>query len=111
MAFVCATVSLPAQKKPDPRPPLLIAIERQNVAAAQSAIQQGADVNAIYEEETMLLRAIREGKQEITKLILQAPGIDVNKRGVYVTDTDDWNRTPLIQAAHMGNAEIVSILL
>lgn len=119
MVVLSAAASLQAQKKPDLRPPLLIAIEKHDVAGVQRAMEQGADVNAPVVEEitflrledTMLLRAMEKGPREITLLLLRAPGIDVNKTGESGNPGDPWIRTPLIQAASMGDAEIVSILL
>lgn len=38
-------------------------------------------------------------------------GANVNQRGVVYSDGDFWERTPLILAAHMGQADVVKYLL
>lgn len=106
-AMFAVTVSSAA----DTKPPLYDPIQTKDVAGVRAALQNGADVNATYNGETMLIRAIREKNNEITRLLLAAPGIDVNKRGTYAIDDESWTRTPLIIAAHMGQTEVVSQLL
>ncbi|MDR3525814.1 MAG: ankyrin repeat domain-containing protein [Rhizomicrobium sp.] len=93
------------------KPPLYDPVQTRDLPEVQKALQNGADVNATYKAETMLNRAIREKNNTIIKLLLAAPGIDVNQRGTYSDDFGSWTRTPLILAAKMGNAEIVSLLL
>ncbi|MBI9079246.1 MAG: ankyrin repeat domain-containing protein [Pseudodesulfovibrio sp.] len=90
---------------------LFMSIYRDDLARAQSAIASGDDVNGVYDRDTMLCWALREKNQPIIKLLLQSPELDVNKRGTYYDAFGEWERTPLILAAHMGQAEIVSILL
>jgi uncharacterized protein len=102
---VCGTAAA------ETRPPLYDPIQMEEVAKVRAALQNGSDVNATYNGETLLLRAIRTKNIEIIKLLLAAPGIDVNKRGTYTDDMGSWTRTPLILAAHMGQVEIVSQLL
>jgi ankyrin repeat protein len=104
-------VSFFVEAKAEPKPPLYDPIQTGEVGQVREALQNGADVNATYKGETMLTRAIREKNDEVTKLLLAAPGIDVNKRGTYSNDMGSWTRTPLILAAGLGKAEIVSILL
>ncbi|MBU1042041.1 MAG: ankyrin repeat domain-containing protein [Proteobacteria bacterium] len=94
-----------------PKPELYAAIDRGDLARAQAAIAGGADVNAVHDRDTMLCWALRNKNQEITKLLLQTPRLDVNKRGVSYDSFGEWERTPLILAAHMGQAEIVALLL
>lgn len=101
----------PMASADETRPPLYDPIQMGNAEKVRAALQNGADVNATFNGETMLIRAIREKKNEVTKLLLAAPGIDVNKRGTYTDDMGSWTRTPLIIAAHMGQTEIVSQLL
>lgn len=45
-------------------------------------IDAGTDVNALHEGCTPLYIAMLEGKQEAAKVLLTAPGIDVNKESV-----------------------------
>lgn len=54
---------------------------------------------------------MRNDNQEITKLILGSPRLEVDKRGVWYDSFGEWERTPLILAAHMGQAQTVSMLL
>lgn len=83
---------------------------RGDLAKAKAALAGGADVNAVYDRDTMLCWALRN-EPEMAKLILQSPGVDVNKRSVGYDAYGEWERTPLILAAHMGQAEIVGALL
>lgn len=94
-----------------PMPELFKAIDKNDAARARAAIDAGGDVNAVYDRDTMLCWAIRNKNVEITRMILQSPKVDVNKRGVLYDSFSDWERPPLIQAAHMGQAEIVGTLL
>lgn len=95
-----------------PMPELLRAIQKGDAARVRAAIDGGADVNAVYDRDTMLCWAIRFENREIAGLILQSPRADVNKRGVLYDSFDNaWERTPLIQAAHMGQADTVALLL
>lgn len=111
LAVSGSCVSVCAAAAAETRTPLYDAIEYNDLGKVRAALQNGADVNATYDGETMLLKAIREKDIEVTKALLAAPGINVNKRGTYTDDMGSWTRTPLILAAHMGQAEIVSILL
>ena len=100
-----------AQATEEIKPALYLAIEKNDIARAQAAIAGGADVNAIYDQDTMLLWAIRKETPEIAKLIIQSPKIKLESRGVSYDDFGDWERTALILAASMGQTEIVSLLL
>ncbi|WP_005036163.1 ankyrin repeat domain-containing protein [Holophaga foetida] len=112
LLFLMCCTSLALDAKGDgPKPELYQAISRDDTARAKAAIASGADVNAIYDRDTMLLWALRNKREGIAKLLLQSPRLDVNKRGVLYDDFSDWERTPLIQSAHMGQAEIVGLLL
>lgn len=111
VALVVAVWGACGAAKAETRPPLYDAIMSDDANKVRAVLQNGADVNAAYDGETMLIRAIREKNNEVTRLLLSAPGIDVNKRGTYTDDMGSWTRTPLIIAAHMGQAEIVSQLL
>jgi len=94
-----------------PMPELFKAIDKGDLNRARAAIDSGGDVNGVYDRDTMLCWALRNKNQEITKLLLQSPGLNVNKRGVSYDAFGEWERTPLILAAHMGQAEIVGLLL
>jgi len=94
-----------------PMPELFKAIDKGDLARARAAIDSGDDVNAVYDRDTMLCWALRNKNQEITKLLLQSPRLNVNKRGVTYDSFGEWERTPLILAAHMGQAEIVALML
>jgi ankyrin repeat protein len=100
-----------AGDRPDFKPELYQAIVKDDVSRAAAAINAGEDANAIYDRDTLLCWAIRNKRTEIAKLIIQSPKVDVNRRGVYYDDMDEWERTALILAAHMGQAEIVDLLL
>lgn len=93
------------------QPELFTAIYRGDLARARAAIESGSDVNGIYDRDTMLCWAMRNDNQEITKLILGSPRLEVDKRGVWYDSFGEWERTPLILAAHMGQAQTVSTLL
>lgn len=114
LAVLGTGLSFSGPAKAETKPPLYDPIMMGEVQQVRAALQAGADVNATYNGETMLTRSIREKREaniEITKLLLAAPGVDVNKRGTYTDDMGSWTRTPLILAAATGKAEIVSILL
>ncbi|MBR2145314.1 MAG: ankyrin repeat domain-containing protein, partial [Akkermansia sp.] len=53
---------------------------------------------------TPLYQAAWDGHAEVVKLLLAAPGIDVNKANKY-------GSTPLYWAARFGHAEVVKLLL
>ncbi len=110
LLMCCTSLTLHA-KGDEPKPDLYRAIARDDIARARAAIASGADVNAIYDRDTMLLWAVREKREDIAKLLLQSPRLDVNKRGVKYDAFGEWERTPLILSAHMGQAEIVGLLL
>jgi ankyrin repeat protein len=108
VAFVSFFVPAPAA---DTRPPLVVAIDHSDPAMFRQALQNGADMNGLYGRETMLTHALVNKRWDMAKLILQTPGVDVNKRGTYEDDFGFWTRTPLILASSLGQADIVSMLL
>ena len=88
------------------------AIDGNNAAKVQAAIDGGADVNEVVEKDTLLCRAIAANRQEVVKVLLLSPRVDVNKRGTYVDGfNDEWERTPLIIASKRGDTAIVNLLL
>ena len=109
----CCAWLQPAFANPtDARPSLDLAIDSRKPAKAQAAIDGGEDVNAVFEQDTMLCRAIAANQVEIAKLILQSPKVEVNKRGTYVDGFNNtWERTPLIVAAKRGFTDLVELLL
>ena len=112
MLFIlCLATPLFAKGKKDSRPLLYRAIRQNDFVKVKAAIQLGADVNAIYDRDSMLCWAIRSKSTDITKLILQSPRVNVNQRSVSYDAWGEWERTPLILASRMGQAEMVSILL
>ncbi|MBU1229760.1 MAG: ankyrin repeat domain-containing protein [Proteobacteria bacterium] len=94
-----------------PQSELFKAIDKGDLDKARAAINNGDDVNAVYDRDTMLCWALRNKNPEITKLLLQSPRLDVNKRGVLYDSFGEWERTPLILASHMGQADIVALML
>jgi uncharacterized protein len=100
-----------ARDASQPMPELFKAIDKGDLGRARAAMDSGGDVNGVYDRDTMLCWALRNRNQEITKLLLQSPRLDVNKRGVTYDDFGEWERTPLILAAHMGQADMVGLLL
>ena len=69
-------------------------------------IDAGADINAVDEDgDTPLNWAASNGHSECVKLLLAAPGIDVNKTNEY------YGGTPLNRAAFNGRSECVKLLL
>lgn len=92
-------------------PPLYAAIRAKDLAAAQAAIAAGADVNAVYDQDTMLCWALRLEQAEIARMIVKSPKVNVNKYGTWYDDMYDWTRPPLILAAHMGQTPMVQLLL
>lgn len=94
------------------RSPLCQAIDTTNLQKAQAALAAGADVNEVYEEDTLLGRALRVKSLDIARLILQSPQVNVNKRGTFEDGFGSrWERTPLHQACRLGYTDIVELLL
>ncbi|PFH59048.1 hypothetical protein XA68_12886 [Ophiocordyceps unilateralis] len=70
---------------------------RDNEVLVKLLLEKGFDVNATYYSETPLLLATTSGETGIVKLLLEK-GADVDSKGDY-----DRHRTPLSQAANMGD--------
>ncbi len=105
-------LGLNARTGPDTRPALFLAIDGNSLPKAQAAIAAGADVNEVFEKDTMLCRAIAANRIDIARLIIQSPKVDVNKRGTYVDGlNNEWERTALMIAAKRGFTELVDLLL
>jgi ankyrin repeat protein len=100
----------------DKRPEIVKAIVKEDLARLEAAINRGDDVNAVYDQaerhkDTMLGWAIARGTPEMVRLLLQSPGIDVNKQGIEPFSEEVWIRSPLAKAASNGQAEVVDMLL
>jgi ankyrin repeat protein len=85
--------------------PLGIAAVTGHYQVAQILLQNGANVNAIFEEGTPLCVAARFGNIEIAKLLLQ------HKANVDLTGTRFKGVTPLFIASDAGHADIVKLLV
>jgi ankyrin repeat protein len=114
LLLACSVVMpLSAQAAQESRPAIYQAIINDSVAKVQAAIDSGADVNAVWEQDTPLCFALAYGDRwEVAKAIIQAPRVDVNKRGIYEDGfANTRERTPLLIAAEIGPTEIVDLLL
>ena len=102
-----------AHAEDGPRPVIFQAIINDRADRVKAAIDSGADVNAIWKQDTPLCYALAYGKRwEVAKAIIQAPRVDVNKRGVHEDGFGNtYERTPLHIAAERGQTEIVDLLL
>ena len=79
---------------------------------ARPTSQGGGDGHGQTRQDTPLCAALAAGKVEAVQSMLQAPGLDVNQRGVVVDRLgDEWERTPLMLAARAGYTGIVDQLL
>lgn len=76
------------------------AIDDEDVQLAAEAIRQGADVNALWEDQTLLSAAVQIGDAELVRLLLSA-GADPNRKHPDGTTALTW----------CGNAEITALLL
>lgn len=92
---------------------LIGAIENGDVEGVHSALAEGANPNARSEGETPLIKAARQGRVDMVRMLIAA-GADVNKswRGLRpVSGIFPFGETPLIWAATRGDAEMVTVLL
>ena len=86
-------------------PLLLEAARNGDVERLRLLVDAKAFVNSVDNEgRTVIYTAAREGHAECVKLLLSAPGVDVN-----MATKDGW--TPLNVAASGGHAECVKLLL
>lgn len=76
------------------------AIDEEDVQLAAEAIRQGADVNALWEGDTLLSRCVQIGNAELVRLLLSA-GADPNRKNPDGTTALTW----------CGNAEMTALLL
>ncbi|MEM0979886.1 MAG: ankyrin repeat domain-containing protein [Cyanobacteria bacterium P01_H01_bin.58] len=84
-------------------PPLIEATLRGDIERVRSLLASGTDPNLVYQTNTALTYATRDGFTEIARLLINA-GADVDW-------IDGENVTPLILAAFKGHMEIVELLL
>ena len=77
---------------------LVHAVQNDNIELLKLLLTAGVDPN--YSD--VLIEAAESGKEECVKLLLAAPGIDVNR-----ADDDGW--TPLYRAAGYGRTECVKL--
>ena len=83
---------------------MLKAAENGEAAAVKTALEHGADVNALSRKDgTSLNLAARRGHTEIVRLLLE--------HDAYVDSRDVMRITPLIAASFGGYTEIVGMLL
>lgn len=82
---------------------LIISIKTQNYGIAEFLIKKGADVKAIYSEETVLMIASRYENIDIIKILLKN-GLDINAN-------NDSGYTPLKAAAADGSVAVLKILI
>lgn len=113
LAAISISVPFSAFTGTNTQSPLYQGIDRNNSDMVLAAIAAGADVNGVYNKDTMLCFALQSKRWDIAKLLIQSPRIDVNKRGTLVDrrEENEWERTPLILASHFGQTDIVSLLL
>ncbi|MEM9163751.1 MAG: ankyrin repeat domain-containing protein [Cyanobacteria bacterium P01_F01_bin.4] len=94
----------PAISTPAPaRPPLIEATLAGDVEAVRSQLQTGTDPNVVYNTNTALTYAARDGFTDIARLLIDA-GADVNW-------IDGEGVTPLILAAFKNHPELTGLLL
>lgn len=86
---------------------LFIAIEAGDLNHVKEAIDDGAGVNAIESENTkytpLHVAVVKEGKQEIVKLLLE--------RGADIESKDQYGQTPLHWAAIKNDLEVLKVLV
>lgn len=114
LLLVCSIVMpLCAQAEDGPRPAIFQAIINDSIEKVNAAIDSGADMNATWKKETPLCFALSYGNRwEVAKAIIQAPRVNIDKRGTKVDGFgNEWERTPLLIAAEKGQTEIVDLLL
>lgn len=76
------------------------ALDEEDAEGVAEAIRQGADVNAIWEDQTMLSAAVQIGDLELIRLLLAA-GADPNRKNDDGTTALTW----------CGSSEIAALLL
>lgn len=92
-----------AETIPADTPALIEATLAGDVAMVRSLLQSGTDPNLVYNTNTALTYAARDGFTEIAQLLI-ASGADVNW-------IDGEGVTPLILASFKGHVELAELLL
>ena len=95
---------------------LLVPIAAQAKSANRPAISTTAQAAGVSGDadvvDSPLCSAIASGDVETAKLLIQSPSGGVNTRATFEDGLGtQWERTPLILAARMGETEIVDLLL
>ena len=89
---------------PDQR--LILAARQGNIETAQALLDEGVNINQIYEDETPLVTAIARNKDAFVEFLLEQPNIAVNVR----VGRPDYD-TPLTKALLNRNIPIIEMLL
>lgn len=76
------------------------ALDEEDAGLVADAIARGADVNALWEDQTVLSAAVQIGEVELIRLLLSA-GADPNRKHPDGTTALTWS----------GNAEVTALLL
>ncbi|MFQ4142637.1 ankyrin repeat domain-containing protein [Chlorogloeopsis sp. ULAP02] len=102
----CDPSPIIAALRGDSRARLIEAVENDDIEAAESLLQQGADPNTRNPENglTVLMTAACHGNVEMVKLLLDA-GADV------LTTDSKTGATPLHKACQGGSVEVAKLLL
>ena len=95
--------------------PLHKAIKKRDLALVQKALENGADVDGVYQDHSALTLAALYGQKEIAELLIAKGAmvtinvaarlgkIEVVKKrlaeGVSVNTRDSWKRTPLFNTS------------
>lgn len=128
----------PNNKDEDGRSPASHCAELDQRLPLQRLIDMGADVdNTDNHDLTPLVHAVKNGRGEVVKLLLNAHGIDVNRRmyngrnamwfaaernyldimeqllenGIRINQGDDYKATPLFSAVKRGHLDSVRLLM
>lgn len=80
------------------------AVETQNVVEVRNMLNTDADVNDVYNMETVLISASAKGHIAVVNVLLTAPDIDVNQ-------VDFFHATALTYASVKGHVAVVKALL
>ncbi len=84
-------------------PPLIEATLAGNIDDVRTLLQQGTDPNLVYNTNTALTYAARDGFTDIARLLID--------QGANVNWIDGEGVTPLILASFKGHIELVELLL
>ena len=99
----CANQHTDAVSVAETTPPLIEATLASNVETVRQLLQNGTDPNLVYNTNTALTYAARDGFTEIARLLID--------RGADVNWIDGEGVTPLILASFKGHLELTQLLL